>query len=425
MTPIRRLLLLAYFYPPLGGPAVQRPCKTVKYLSQLGWETDVITASDIVYHSTDSSLLKECAHRRIFRTASLDPLFVMNLLRKLFKVPTDKLYFGTSQSGKSRFRKLFPIDHKIGWIPFAIRAGKQALLTDKYSTVMVTGGPFSSVLAASRIAAFGKIPLIVDYRDLWTLDPEALQAGKFSASVLRSLERKLLRQASLVTTATALMADLLVQNFAAEAKDKVLPVFNGWDEADFSGLKSKRSPDGTIRIAYVGTLYGERPLSPFYQAWQKVAAENPELRWELQMVGNFYPETHREAQASTMADRIQFIPQQTHCGAIQHMLDADILLLAIGKADRKWVLTGKLFEYLRCQKPILTLGAPDCEAADILTACHHEPPCPIDDTQSISSVLQRILTRLQTQNLDYTIPLEYERSHQINNLNSAILKILS
>ncbi|MBM4399643.1 MAG: hypothetical protein FJ041_04865, partial [Candidatus Cloacimonetes bacterium] len=92
----KRLLLIAYFYPPLGGPAVQRPCKTVKYLTQLGWEVDVITVRDILYHSLDESLLNECRAHKVIRTASFDLMYLINSIRRLISVQTDNLYFKTS-----------------------------------------------------------------------------------------------------------------------------------------------------------------------------------------------------------------------------------------------------------------------------------------------------------------------------------------
>lgn len=423
MTDPQRLLLFAYFYPPLGGPAVQRPCKTVKYLTELGWQVDVVTIRDIVYHSTDHSLLEECRHHKVFRTASCDPMYLLHLAKKILKLDTDSLYFSTASDRKSRLRKLFPIDHKIGWVPFAIKAGVSALRTNRYSAVMVTCGPFSSILAAERVARLGKLPLIIDYRDLWTLNNTFDHPGGFRFKLLQSLENRMLNRSDLVLTATDFMKRMLLQRFGQNLETKILPVFNGWDEADFKGLQRQRQTEGIIRIAYIGTLYGDRPLKAFYEAVQQTMKTPAKPRFEIYLVGNFYPETHQEAEASPLADSIVFIGQQPHRTAIQMMLDADVLLLVIGKAASNWILTGKLFEYLRTGNPILTLADPGSEAAGILQDGGHVPPCPIDDVNSIKTGLKHILKAIRTGTNTNQIPQKYERGRQIRNLHDRLLNI--
>jgi glycosyltransferase involved in cell wall biosynthesis len=415
-----RLLFFAYFYPPLGGPAVQRPCKTVKYLTRLGWEVDVITIRDTLYHSKDESLLQECGAHQIIRTASLDPLYLLNKLRKLLHLDTGNPYTQTKTSRKSRIKKLFPIDDKLGWLPFALKAGRQALLTNRYTAVMVTCGPFSSAVAARSIARLGKLPFIMDYRDQWTLNNTTIQSQGAHFRYLQKLEYSCLQSAALVLTATAFMRDSLVNTFGTDLTDKIMPVYSGWDEADFTGLTRQRQPDGKIRIAYLGTLYGERPLTFFLQALKQVRKAHPEWDFEFWLVGNFFPETHIEAENSGILDKIVFIEQQPHHSALKLMLDADILLLVIGGEKNNWVLTGKLFEYLRCRRPILTLASRDSEAAGILMQCGHDAICPITDTAAIRACLEQLFEGLQTGPGEFQIPAAYERGEQIKILSERL-----
>ncbi len=423
MNKSKRLLLFAYFYPPLGGPAVQRPCKTVKYLTELGWQVDVITTQDIVYHSRDESLLSECRHNRIFRTASLDPMFLLNKLNKLLRLNTDKLYFRTGTSQKKSLKKLFPVDDKIGWLPFAIQAGRKALLTDRYDAVMVTCGPFSSALAARRIAKLGRLPFIMDYRDHWTLNNTTQQSGGFFFKLLQCLEKNCLKSASLVLTATDLMKQALAQHFGQDLAARIMTFYNGWDEADFAGLSRSRQPDGKIRIVYTGTLYGDRPLAFFLRALQQIQQKNPQATFELWLVGNFYTETHREVENSGIADRVKFIGQQSHKEAIQVMLDADILLLVIGDEKHNWVVTGKLFEYLRSGRPILALAAQNSEAADILRRSGQHAIADIDDIDMIKARLTELIALLQKNEFGFTVPQQYERSRQVRNLAERLERV--
>jgi len=420
-TTKKRLLLFAYFYPPLGGPAVQRPCKTVKYLTQLGWEVDVITIREIVYHSTDASLLSECTHQRIFRTASLDPMFVLDKLKKIFRFNVEELYFNTTASGKSLIKKLFPIDEKIGWLPFAYHAGKQAILTHRYQAVMVTCGPFSSAPAAYFIAKKVKLPLILDYRDHWTLNNSIDQPQRRIFRIIQNLEKHLLNSAALVLTATGRMKQDLAAKFGKHLTDKIMPFFNGWDEADFAGKLSNRIPGGSTKIAYLGTLYEGRTLKYFLQALKELSRDCSIPEFEFQLVGNFTSASITEVEASGIADKISLIEQQNHARAIQIMLEADVLLLVVGDEKHKWVLTGKLFEYLRCQKPILALAPKQSEAADILRSCGHTEICDINNPDEIKQNLLALFSISKSGIYDYKIPYEYERSSQVKKLADRIV----
>ncbi len=384
----------------------------------MGWNVDVITIRDIVYHSIDESLLSECTHRNVYRTASFDPMYLLNKLKKSFRLNTNKLYFNTNHTHKNKIKKFFPIDDKSGWLPFAINTGMKALLVNRYAAVIVTCGPFSSSLAAFYLAKKAKIPLIIDYRDHWTLNNTVTRSFAFNS--IQRLENKLLKKADLILTATNIMKMDLVKSFGHDLSNKILPFYNGWDEADFINKECRRIPDGKIRISYLGSLYGERPLSYLLNALCDIQTELPQTDLELWMVGNFYPETHKEIELSGFRNKTVFIGQQQHSEAVQLMLDSDILLLIIGGEMNKWILTGKLFEYLRCRKPILTLAPVQSEAADILRSCGHKAICNMTDSPEIKHCLLSLINALQTGEYAYTIPYDYERSNQVRNLDAAI-----
>lgn len=420
VNPIKKLLLFAYFYPPLGGPAVQRPCKTAKYLTQLGWEVDVVTIRDIVYHSNDDSLLSECTHKRIFRTVSIDPLYLMSMFKKLFRFNAHKLYLNASSSGKSFIKRLFPIDEKIGWLPFAYQAGKEAVLTNRYKAVMVTCSPFSAILPAYLIARKARLPLIIDYRDHWTLSSYTVNPQGFLNKLHQKLERYLLNYASLILTATNTMKQDLAAHLGKQLSDKIIPFYNGWDEADFLGMESSRIPDNIIRIAYLGTLYSGRTLEFFFKALKQMKDNDSFNNFEFWLVGNFCQDSLLEIENSGIKDKVVMMSQKIHSAAIQIMLESDILLLIIGDEKNKWMLTGKLFEYLRCQKPILAFTYEQSEAADILRSCGHQAICDINDTDDIKENLIRLVKTLKEGTFSFKIPIEYERSNQVTILSERI-----
>ena len=118
----KSILLIAYFFPPLGGPAVQRPVKFINYAKQLGWDIDVLTIKTVLFHSYDEGLLKECNCREIFRTNSWDAMSLVHKAVRNTKAK-EKIYFGTKSKIKKLVRGLFLIDDKMGWMPFALWQG--------------------------------------------------------------------------------------------------------------------------------------------------------------------------------------------------------------------------------------------------------------------------------------------------------------
>ena len=167
---MKELLLFSYFYPPLGGPGIQRPVKLVKYLKDFGWEVDVITVKNIVFHSFDYSMLEENKAKNTFYVSSIDPMSILNRIFSNKKEITKKVYFKTPEKIKKIIRSSFFIDDKIGWLPFALKKAYKLCKNKKYDAVMATMGPYTSGIIAYYVSRKYKIPLIIDYRDHWTLN---------------------------------------------------------------------------------------------------------------------------------------------------------------------------------------------------------------------------------------------------------------
>jgi len=167
-----RVLLFSYFYPPLGGPGIQRPCKMVYYFRQGGWDVDVISVKDIVFHSYDEDMQDECKENFLYRVKSWDLMSLLHQVKGSKKTSSDKkLYFQTPEKFKRIVREIFPIDEKIGWLPFAYKMGVYLCSQKQYDAVIATIGPFTSAIVAYLVSKRAGVPLVVDYRDAWTLHP--------------------------------------------------------------------------------------------------------------------------------------------------------------------------------------------------------------------------------------------------------------
>ena len=417
-----RILYISYFYPPLGGPAALRSLKTVKYLAQSGIECDVITVRDIEYLYRDPSLLREDAAAKIIRTASLDPMALLKKSRSAGDSGLSSIYLHTPEKLKLRIRQLHPVDNKIGWLPALIKAGRQAIKARGYDLIYISLGPFSSGIGAWILSRESRIPLAVDLRDYWTLLADYdLQGGALNRRLSRAWERRIYHHASLIVTATEGIGTDVANAFGQELAGKMLTVYNGWDEADFSALSPPETPSG-FTFAYFGNIYARRDLRHFYQALKRLRDENSlPSGTRVRLYGNFFRETLDEVEQSGIKDIIDIIPQLSHREALSAMLNSDALLLVINSSSPRGTLTSKVFEYLRAQKPILAMVPRHNEAAALLRSCGHDLICAMESADSIHHCLKRLFSEGPG---EYRTPWELERQIQVGKLASRLSELV-
>lgn len=415
-----RVLYISYFYPPLGGPAVLRNVKTVKYLSRMGYNVDVITIDDIEYLYRDDSLLHECGHRRIWRTGSLDPMALLKKLGGRGSGKVSGLYMNTPERLKLMIRRLYPIDDKIGWVPFLVRAGTKALRENEYDLIYISMGPFSSGIGAYHLAMRSGLPLVLDMRDYWNLLGDYdLQGSSWQRSYSLHWEAKLYQRADMIVTATEGIGTDIAEVFGEQHRSKLLTVYNGYDEEDFTGVTPHAGPQSFV-MAYFGNIYARRTLAKYFAA-VLVLRDSGALpaNSRVKLYGNFFRETLRDIEESGIADMIEVIPQLEHRDAVQAMLDADVLLLTLNSSGPKGTLSSKVFEYLRAAKPILAMVPAHNEAAKLLRECGQTHICAMESADSIRNALIRVIDDRHS-GQRYPVPEHLERGKQIAKLAEAL-----
>jgi glycosyltransferase involved in cell wall biosynthesis len=405
----KRLLYIAYFYPPLGGPGVQRPIKTIKYLSLKGWVVDVLTVNDIQFHSYDYKLLDESKADNIYRTSSLD---VMSIYKKIIKVISkfktsndnpknrkniDKVYFKTPEKFKKIIRGIFPIDDKIGWLPYAYLKAIDLCRRKRYDAIFATMGPYTSGLLALKIHNKLNIPFFIDYRDHWTLNAYPQYSLSLLKKKAQMYEKLLLRKSLGVSVVGSLMKDKLCQYFGQDLKNKIEVVYNGYDEDDFTFSTHLHTTDKKI-IRYVGNFYGYRTVNYFIKALCMLQKNNqlPE-NIIFEFVGNYYIESLNELNKQQLKQFINVIPQVNHKKAVDLIQSADALLLFIPSINSDDVIPGKIFEYMRAKKPILSMIPANGEPAMILKQAGHKYFCAMEDVDSIEKNLKCLISSLSVE----------------------------
>ncbi|MCL1827188.1 MAG: glycosyltransferase [Candidatus Cloacimonetes bacterium] len=416
----KRILFIAYFYPPLGGPGVQRPVKTIKYLKEYGWEIDVLTVKDIQFHSYDFSLLSESQADKIYRTGSFDPMRIYKLLR-----PSNKkeiLYFHTPEKIKKVIRGVFPIDDKIGWLPFAYKKALSLFKRKKYDLIFATVVPYTSALLAYKLHKKTGCPFYIDFRDHWTLLPYSLYLWKPLRRQAEVWEGKLLQAAKGVFTVGERKKTAMINRFGGYLRSKTEVVYNGFDETDFTTASIPEAPNSCLKIRYIGGFFGNRSVQNFINVLltMKNNGELP-LGATFEFVGNYFAETNKLLQNEGLAEYVKIIPQVDHRTAVKYMLSADLLLLFVSNEDGDDFVPGKLFEYIRSQKPILAMIPRQGESAQILKEIDHKYICDPKDETTIRLYLLDFFQNPAGHIFDNVAIEKYSRKNQTAKINKRLL----
>lgn len=356
---MRKVLVVAYYFPPLGLSGVQRTLKFVKYLPLYNWQPTVLTVSPGTYFARDSSLLKEIEplNISILRAESIDPT---RLFRK-----------GTTEGGRvvrmprEWFRKtlnvasqlIFVPDNKIGWKRRACRVASDLLEREKFDLIFATAPPYTGFLIGRYLKKKFGLPLVLDYRDAWVDNPYHFYFTPVHRWLHQRLEKRVLRASDKIITINRRIKELLLKRYSFLQYRDVEIISQGFDPADFhlDGISSIDKND-KMRITYSGTFFDKRTPKYFLRALYKVFREQPDLRTKIEacFVGHFRQENLKLVKKLGLQDVVRVVGYVDHRECVRYLASSDVLWLIIGKGKGEDMMsTGKLFEYFGARKPIL------------------------------------------------------------------------
>ena len=257
---MRHALFVAFHFPPeASSSGVLRTTKHVRYLPERGYRVSVITADPSAYEVTDASLEAQLpAGTRVVRTA------FRNTKRHW--------------SWRGMYPALLALpDVWVGWLPFAVRAGRALMREDPVDLVYSTSPHATAHLIAASLARRARVPWIADFRDPWFEDPPEPGApnGLVFRNVNRWLERRTIGGASAVVTSTTQLRDMLRRRYPEEPATKIRAILNGYDEADFAGVAVAPASRGEkLRIVHAGSINAEfRDPRPLFASFARLVRE--------------------------------------------------------------------------------------------------------------------------------------------------------
>ena len=390
-----KVLIITYYWPPSGGAGVQRWLKFAKYLPSSGWLPVILTVQPdyAAYPFKDPSLYGEVPlDVEVHRTRAVNYFALYN--KDQSKIPHAGFASGIGRglkSAVSRFIRgnFFLPDPRKGWNRFAFRKACELIRSENITHVITTSPPHSTQLIGLRLKnRFGHIKWIADMRDPWTdiYYYDLFKPSMPARMIDRMLEKSVLLKADAVITVGQTLASIFASKAPnIEKKIHVLP--NGFDEEDFAGLMPVHPEKFTI--TYVGTLSPAYPVKGFIEAVKNIRTSGVPVA--LKFVGTVPEPVRQLFEADEDIPGPEFIDYCEHPDAIRHMINSSMLLLIIpDHPSNRSILTGKIFEYLATEKPILFLGPTEGDAARLLRVCGYKGLFSYNDITGISGFIRSV-----------------------------------
>ena len=371
----KKILIITYYWPPAGGPGVQRWLKFAKYLPEFGWEPTVFIPENPSYPLLDESLEKDVPKDlEIIKTKIWEPYqFAEKLNKSNKKFKAGQFDVGQNQSWKSKLSiwvrgNFFIPDARVFWVKPSIKYLKKYLSENHFDAFVTTGPPHSLHLIGLGLKKeFPELKWIADFRDPWTEISyyKHLKLTKSSDKKHRDLEQKVFKTAD-ITLATSFTD---AENFRKKGANAIC-ITNGFDSDASTALNiSDENAQKKFTLSYVGVLEQLRNPEVLWKVLDELINENEDFAndFELKFAGRIDDKILIYLKDLRVKNSIKNLGYLSHDKALQEMVNSNLLLITnFPQESSKGIIPGKIFEYLATGKQILSFGPKDADVAKIL-----------------------------------------------------------
>ena len=369
---MKKVLIITYYWPPSAGSGVQRWLKFSKYLPEFGWEPVIFTPENPDFELKDPSLLKDIPHDlevlkfpiwepySIFRKLKKEKLKdTAKILEREEKKPLDKLAIWL------RANLIVP-DPRVFWVKPSVEYLSQILEANKIDAVITTGPPHSLHLIGLKLKRKTGVKWLADFRDPWSTWEflDVLPMHPLVRKQHQKLEAKVLKEADAVVT----ISPTFQEEIQRLANRDIHLITNGFDSSDLpKDFGSLPKINELFSIVYTGIIDSIRDPLPFLEVFKKVF-EGHQVEARLTFVGKVSDKITDYIHADPWLERhIEFAGYVAHGEVFSYYEKAHLLLLILTNTkNAKGNIPGKLFEYIATGRPIIALGDPQGDAAQII-----------------------------------------------------------
>lgn len=369
---MKKILIITYYWPPAGGPGVQRWLKFTKYLPEFGYDTFVYVPENPSYPILDETLSKDINPKvKIVKNTIWEPYQLAEKLN-----PKNKAYKGghfEKKENQSFVSKLsvfvrgnfFIPDARKFWVKPSVNYLKDFLQKENIDTIVTSGPPHSLHLIGLKLKKeLPTIKWLADFRDPWTQISyhKELKLTSWAAKKHENLEREVMQKADVVLATS--YAD--GENFKKIGAKRVEVITNGFEEAKQQVEKDQNQ----FHITYSGGLEMLRNPTALWQALAEILQENSSFKedFKLNFYGSLADDVKQTIVNAGLNQNLVVHGYVSHQESLEAINKANILVLTnFDNEASKGIIPGKLFEYMATGNPILAIGPADADVEKILS----------------------------------------------------------
>jgi len=367
----KKVLIITYYWPPAGGPGVQRWLKFVKYLPDFDIQPIVYIPENPTYPILDENLASEVSDQAIIiKKNILEPYQIVSYFskNKSKKLSAGIITSKKKQSFLERFLltirgNLFIPDARFLWVNPSVKFLEKYIVENKIDTIITSGPPHSLHLIGLKLKQKLALKWLADFRDPWTTIGyhKELKLSNYAKKRHASLEKKVLLSADqIIVTSNTTKND-----FQKMTKKPIEVITNGYD---FEKIE-KQILDTKFSLAHIGSFLSERNPMILWEVLSELIKEIPDFKnhLELNLIGITSQEVLQTIENFNLTSFVNNIGYVSHLKAIEHQKKSQILLLIeINSEATKSIIPGKIFEYMVSERPILAIGPQGSDFSEII-----------------------------------------------------------
>ncbi len=367
----KKLLIITYYFPPAGGPGVQRWLKFVKYLPEFDIQPIVYVPENPTYPIIDEGLVSQISDKviilknKIWEPYQLASIFSKNKTKKISSgiFPQKKKQTFLDKTFLWVRGNLFIPDARVLWVKPSVSYLEKYIKENNIDTIVTSGPPHSLHLIGLELKEKLNIKWFADFRDPWTTIGyhKALRLSNYAAKKHKKLESRVLNTADtiIVTSKTT------KTEFEAITNKPIEVITNGYDIENVE----KQTLDTKFTVAHIGSFLSDRNPLFLWECLIELVNEIPDFKsnLEIKLIGAVSQEVLDAISQFNLTEYLNLFGYVSHHEAIAQQKKSQVLLLIeINSEDTKSIIPGKLFEYMVSNRPIIAIGPQGSDFADIV-----------------------------------------------------------
>jgi len=368
---MRKVLIITYYWPPAGGPGVQRWLHFVKYLRDFEIDPVVYIPENPSYPLVDFTFNNTVPEGiTIYKQPITEPYRIASLLSKK---KTTRISSGIIKDVNQSLAEhlllwirgnFFIPDARKYWVKPSVQFLRTILKNEGIDTIITTGPPHSVHLIGYALKRLEAVRWIADFRDPWTTIGyhKKLKLTRMAASRHKELENTVLTSADKIVVTSKSTA----QEFRSKTNVPIKVITNGFEKA----IEQKVTLDKKFTIAHIGSMLSGRNPENLWRVLSEIVVENNAFAADLMIsfIGVVSDSTIASIKKYGLEKQLHLVGYVAHKTAINYQQKSQVLLLSeINSEDTKGIIPGKLFEYMASKRPILAIGPDGWDVAEIMT----------------------------------------------------------